>query len=61
MQNRLKSKVFWVAIISAIAMVLRAFGVYDLDNAAIDSIVYVILSILTIFGIANNPTNPKGF
>jgi phi LC3 family holin len=61
MQSRLKSKVFWVAILSAIAMILRAFGVYDLDNATIDSVVYTVFSILTIFGIANNPTNPDGF
>ena len=61
MQNRLKSKVFWVAILSAIAMILNAFGLFTIDNATIEALVNSIFSVLIIFGIGNNPTNPSGF
>lgn len=60
-QNRLKSKVFWTAILSAAAMILKAFGLYEIDNATIDALVNAVFSILVIFGISNDPTNPKGF
>lgn len=61
MQNRFKSKVFWVAILSAIAMILKAFGLYEIDNSTIDMLVNTVFSILVVFGIGNNPTNPQGF
>lgn len=60
-QNRLKSKVFWVSILSAVALVLKAFGLYEIDDQMISITVDTIFSILVIFGVANNPTNPKGF
>jgi uncharacterized membrane protein len=60
-QNRLKSKVFWVSILSALALLLRAFGVYELPEGAIDIIANIILAIATAFGVANNPTNKNGF
>lgn len=59
-QNRLQSPVFWTSIVSAIALVLRAFDIYQIDDPSIDAIVTVILSIVALFGIANNPTNKKG-
>ena len=60
-QNRLKSKVFWIAILSAIAMILKAFGIYEIDDTLIATIVDTVFSVLVIFGVANNPTNPTGF
>lgn len=60
MQNRLKSKVFWIAILSAIALVLKAFGLYEISDEAISNLVNAIFGIVAIFGVINNPTNPKG-
>jgi phi LC3 family holin len=61
MQNRLKSKVFWIAVLSAIAMLLKAFGVFEISDQVINSIVDVVFSALTVFGIANNPTDKNNF
>lgn len=60
-QNRLTSKVFWVAILSAVALILKAFGVYEIEDSTISIIVDTVFSILTIFGIANNPTDAEKF
>lgn len=61
LQNRLKSKVFWVSVISAIALILKALGIYEIEDTTISIIVDTVFSVLTIFGIANNPTNKTGF
>ena len=60
-QNRLKSKVFWVGIVSIIALVGKTFGWYELPEGVADTVANVILTVLGIFGVANNPTSSDKF
>lgn len=60
-QSRLKSKVFWVGIISAAALALKSLGVYEIEDANISVIADAILAFFTIFGVINNPTSKTKF
>lgn len=60
-QNRLKSKVFWIGIVSIVALVGQTFGWYELPNETAEIVANVILVILGAFGVANNPTSPDKF
>ena len=59
MQNRLKSKVVWTAVLGQVLLIVGLF----LPN--ISDIVKIVggavIEIFTLFGILNNPTNNKGF
>ena len=61
MQNRLKSKVFWVGILSAVAMLIKTVFDIDIDTEWINTGVDAVFMILAAFGVANNPTNKEGF
>lgn len=59
MQNRFKSSVVWVAVLSQILLVV---GLY-LPNIAdeIKIIGTAVIETLTLFGILNNPTDKSNF
>ena len=60
-QCRWKSPIFWTGIISIIAMGLKTFGIYEIDNHTLDIIINLVLSLLSAFGVANNPTDKTNF
>lgn len=63
-QNRFKSKVVWLSVISMILLILDTLGVYKKIGITQDSIRVVIdavLSILVLFGVLNNPTDTEKF
>lgn len=61
MQHRLKSPVFWSAVIAQMLSILVLFDVIDLNmSEAITNVVFALLELLVTFGILNNPTNPRG-
>ncbi|MDY4559475.1 MAG: hypothetical protein SPD42_03080 [Eubacteriales bacterium] len=53
-KEKLKSVNFWIAIVSAIVMTLRAFGV-EMGGEEIDNAVSGIAGVLLIFGISFDP------
>lgn len=60
-QERLKSKVLWVAVGSLLVIVMRNYGLYDyigMDEDTFKLIMDSILGILVLLGIINNPTDP---
>lgn len=60
-QNRLKSPVFWTAIVAQILSILVYAGILMPEaSEAIQGIVVAVCEILTVFGIFNNPTNKTG-
>lgn len=62
-QSRLKSWPMWLGILSAIWMLALALGIpqrIGLTNDAYSNIITAIGTILTLLGVVNNPTNPKG-
>lgn len=58
-QPRYKSPVLYVSIISAAALLLKGFGVYEIDDATLNIITSTVLAFLTMFGIINNPTDKE--
>ena len=63
-QNRLKSKVAWLAVASLIGFILGNYGLYDaigLTNETYQQLVSMIFACLTAFGVFNNPTNKNDF
>ena len=62
MQNRLKSKAVWVAILAQVMAILLALGVVDAGlSDSINAVITAVLQLLVVFGVLNNPTNPTGF
>ena len=59
MQNRFKSPVFWIGIISIIALSFKTFGIYEFSNDLTDATTNFVLSLLSAFGVINNPTNKR--
>ena len=59
MQNRFKSSVVWLAVLSQILLVVGLF----LPNITeeIKIIGTAVIETLTLFGILNNPTNKNNF
>lgn len=58
MIERLKSTTFWVSLISAVFLILGAFGVEIGDDIA-SSIINSVCSVLVMFGIAKPPSAPN--
>lgn len=59
MQNRFKSSVVWLAVLSQVLLIIGLF----LPNVA-DEVKIVgtaMIEILTLFGILNNPTDKSNF
>ena len=61
-QNRLKSKVAWLAILAQVVVVLQlTHAVSQGEIDIIKGVVVAVLEALTIFGVLNNPTSKAGF
>ena len=63
-QNRFKSKALWASIIGLIVTVFSVFNVWQkigIDSEAFSAIVAAVGSVLSAFGIFNDPTNKEGF
>jgi len=61
-QNRWKSKVLWLAVASLITFLLTQYGLWHwvgLDEGAFTKVVDLILVVLGLLGIINNPTDPE--
>ncbi len=61
MSNRFKSPVLWGSWISTILLTLKIFGIIQIEDSMIDTITTGILSAISLFGIANNPTDKNKF
>jgi uncharacterized membrane protein len=62
-QKRWKSKVLWMAIIAQVIALLSAFGFWQAIGVTeewVNKIVIIVMEILTVFGVVNNPTDPNG-
>ncbi len=59
MQNRFKSWALWLSVAALIAFVAKTYFGYEIPQ--FDTLVNLILVVLTGFGILNNPTNKEGF
>lgn len=60
MLKRMKNYGFWISIVSAILILLQAFGL-KIDLPYINEIVSAVLGLLVILGIVNNPTDGGGY
>jgi len=65
MQNRWKSKVFWVAVATNLITIGTLTGLWAEigwdPNTVTQVIMLVINTAVTIFGLSNNPTNKNGY
>ena len=59
MQNRLKSKALWIAVASLVAFVAKTYFHYDIEG--FNTLVDMILLILTLAGVFNNPIDKENF
>lgn len=61
-QCRMKSWAMWVSVLGLLGMILQHTGVFaklGLDSETWDMIITLVGSVLTAFGIVNNPTEKK--
>lgn len=58
-QKRYKSWALWVAVAALIAFVSKTYFGYEIPE--FDKLVNLVLTVLALFGIINNPTNKTGF
>lgn len=64
LKGRFKSWALWTAIAGLISVILTTLGVWEklgITSEAFDVVVASIGSILTAFGIVNNPTDGEAF
>lgn len=62
MQNRMMSKVVWLAIIAQLVGLLITLGVIDTGlGEAVNAAAGSICELLVLFGVLNNPTDKEGF
>ena len=59
-KERMKNAGFWVSILSALFLILGAFGVQIADTTA-DTVISVVCSVLVVFGIVSDPTKGVGY
>ena len=63
-QSRWKSWALWVSVLGLVGLILQATGVFEkigLDGEEWDGIVTALGTVLTGFGILNNPTTKDSF
>ena len=58
-QNRFRSWALWLSVAALIAFVTKTYVGYEIPQ--FDTLVNLILTVLTGFGILNNPKDPSGF
>ena len=56
MQNRFKSWALWLAIAALVVFCVKQFGGVDISNT-VNGLLNVLLPILVMLGIINNPTD----
>ena len=64
MQNRFRSKVVWVTIVSLVILLGSNYGLWDkigMTSETFQTAANLILSVLVALGIVNDPTNKEGF
>lgn len=59
MQNRLKSRVLWVAAAALVAFVTKEWLGWEIPK--FDEFVELLLTVLVGFGVVNNPTDKQHF
>ena len=62
-QNRFRSWALWVSVAGALWLILSTLGVTEqlgIEESTFKSILDAVGTILTAFGIVNNPTNKEG-
>lgn len=63
-QSRYKSWALWLSVAGLISVLFSAFGIWEkigIDSHTFDTIVACVGSVLTAFGIVNNPTEKGEF
>lgn len=63
-QNRWKSWALWVSVLGLLGLILQTAGVFEkigLDSEEWSTIVTSVGTVLTAFGIVNNPTDKESF
>ena len=63
-QSRWRSKAAWISATVLLLFALKTFGYLDvigLTEESYKELTTLVFSVLTAFGIFNNPTNPEGF
>jgi len=58
-QSRFRSWALWLSVAALISFVLKTYFKYEVEG--FDTLVNLILVMLTGFGILNNPTDAKRF
>lgn len=62
MQNRLTSKVVWLAVVAQVVGLLIVLGVIDTGMGdAVNAVAGSVCELLVLFGVLNNPTTPSQF
>ena len=62
MQNRLKSKVVWVAVVAQVVSLLIVLGVINTGlGDAVNTVAASVCELLVLFGVLNNPTSGQSF
>lgn len=56
-QNRFKSKILWMSIVSLILLIVNQFA--DVDSEKIKTVIDGILMLLVTLGVLNNPNNSE--
>lgn len=59
-KERIKNVGFWVSIISAVFLILGAFGV-EIGDETSSSVINAVCSLLVVTGIVSDPTTGKGY
>lgn len=59
MQNRLKSRVLWLAVAALITFVTKEWLGWEIPK--FDEFVELLLTVLVGFGVVNNPTDKQHF
>ena len=59
-KERIKNVGFWVSIISAVFLILGAFGV-EIGDETVSSVINAVCSLLVVTGIVSDPTTGKGY
>lgn len=61
-QDRLKSKVVWMAILAQVVIVMQVTGILPTsDIEVVNVVVTAIIQVLVLIGVLNNPTNSEKF
>lgn len=61
MKEKLKSPVFWGALVVLIAQALKLFGVYEVSNETLSYAQDIITILFQVFAALNNPDSRKTF